>query len=335
MLRRSTTNPTTPVKVAIVQHAPAFLDLNASVERAVTWMEEAAGAGADLVVFGETWLPGYPAWIFGAAGWDDAEAKAVHGQLMRNAVEIPGPATKALGDACQRLKIHLAMGANELDTQYSRGTLYNSILLFDDTGTLLGVHRKLVPTHAERLVWGHGDASGLRVHETKIGRIGGLVCWEHWMPLARFALHAQAEQIHLALWPEVVEMHQIASRHYAFEGRAFVVCAGSFLSRADVPADFKLKGALGDLGDFGQDEALLIPGGSGVIAPDGAWIAGPLTGSAGIVYADIDLHQAAGEQLAFDSAGHYNRPDIFQLSVDMRPRSQITLRRDGDPDPAS
>jgi predicted amidohydrolase len=217
----------------------------------------------------------------------------------------------------------VVMGLNERDNAYSRGTLFNSQLYISADGELLGTHRKLMPTHAEKLVWGPGDGSTLHVFDTPIGRVGGLICWEHWMPLGRQAMHARGEQIHVAAWPEVPEIHHIASRHYAFEGRSFVVCVGSYMRMSDVPDDFELKDVFAAGGQFGEDADDLLPGGSGIIGPDGQWIVGPIQGREEIIYADIDLSRVAEEQLAFDAVGHYNRPDVFRLLVDTRERRQV------------
>ncbi len=312
---------------AAVQAAPVFLDREASVEKAIALIDEAAGRGAQLVVFPETWLPGYPVWIFGAAGWDDPLSKRVYAQLQRNAVQIPSPQTDALCRAAKRARVYVVMGLNERDAAFSGGTLYNTLLYIAPDGAILGLHRKLVPTHAERIVWGQGDGSTLAVFETALGRLGGLICWEHWMPLARFAMHAKGEQVYVAAWPEVTEAHYLASRHYAFEGRCFVVCAGSYLTVDDLPADFPLREAVGANGDFGQAQGIILPGGSGLIGPDGAWVAGPVAGEETIVYGPIDLDRIAEEQQALDTAGHYNRPDVFQLSVDETPRRQVQWLR--------
>ncbi len=316
---------------AAVQVAPIFLDRDATVEKAVSLIDEAAHAGARLVVFPETWLPGYPAWIFGAAGWDDAHSKKAFARLHRNAIQVPSPTTDALCRAAKRHGVYVVMGINERDAAFSTGTLYNSLLYISDQGAILGVHRKLVPTHAERIIWGQGDGSTLHVFDTAIGRLGGLICWEHWMPLARFALHAKGEQIHVAAWPEGPELHHLASRHYAFEGRCFVVCAASYLTTAHLPADFELPEAMGAAGDFGQEPGVILPGGSGLIGPDGAWIAGPVAGQETIVYGQIELARIAEEQQALDAAGHYNRPDIFHLTIDERPRRQVTWQRGTEP----
>ena len=234
---------TKTVRVAGVQAAPVFLDADASVAKAISLIEEAAANEAELVAFAESWLPGYPSWIFGAAGWEDAGAKAVYRRFRENAVAVPSPATDALCRAARASGVVLVMGMTERDTDTVGGSLYNSLLYVSAEGAILGVHRKLMPTHAERIVWGQGDGSGLLVVETGVGRVGGLICWEHWMPLSRFAMHAEREEIHVAAWPEVgdPEMHRFASRHYAFEGRCFSICVmGASMTAGALPEGFEL-----------------------------------------------------------------------------------------------
>lgn len=310
--------------VAAVQAAPAFLDLDASIERAVTLIAEAARHDARVIAFPETGLPGYPAWIFGAAGWDDPASKRAFARLSRNALEVPSPALDRLREAAAAAGAVVVMGANERDARFSGGTLFNSQVLIGPDGELIGVHRKLMPTHAERILWGAGDGSTLHVSQTPFGRVGALVCWEHWMPLARFAMHAKGEQVHVAAWPDAPESHHIASRHYAFEGRCFVICAVGFLRDADVADDFELAGALRAGLAVEGDGDQLISGGSGIIGPDGEWLAGPVFGRKEIVTAEIDLDRIAEEQQALDVAGHYNRPDVFRLTVDERPQVQVS-----------
>jgi nitrilase len=313
---------------AAVQAPPAFLDRDATVEKAVRLIAEASGEGAELVVFPETWIPGYPSWIYHAAEWDEPRSKRTFARLQRNALQVPSPATDALCRAAQAAKAHVVMGIHEQDADYSMGTIYNSLLFISDEGEILGTHRKLVPTHAERIVWGQGDGSTLHVFDTRLGRLGGLICWEHWMPLTRFAMHAKGEQIHVAAWPDVDDVHQLASRHYAFEGRCYVLCVGSYATACDLPADFELAQAMG----LTEDDELLV-GGSGIIGPDGSWIAEPVPGREAIVYGEIDLARIAEEQQALDAAGHYNRPDVFSLTVDERPRRQVNwVRGDGHAD---
>jgi nitrilase len=314
------------VVLAAVQAAPVFSRREATIDKAVSLIAEAAKSGARVAAFPETWVPGYPAWIYGQAGWDDALAKRAFERLQRNSVTVPSPATDALCEAAKANHIAVVMGINELDAAYSRGTIYNSLLYISEDGEILGVHRKLLPTHAERIVWGQGDGSSLHVFDTSIGRLGGLVCWEHWMPLTRFAMHAKGEQIHVAAWPEVPEIHHLASRSYAFEGRCFVICVGSYLTKEHVPKDFEVSDALDAAGDFGG--GAILPGGSGIIGPDGSWLAGPVMGKEEIVYAEADLARCGQEQLALDAVGHYNRPDVFRLTVDERPRRQVAWLRD-------
>ncbi|MBU8820817.1 carbon-nitrogen hydrolase family protein [Mycolicibacterium goodii] len=303
-----------------------FFDLSATVDKAVDLIGEAARNGARLIAFPETWIPGYPAHIYGSAAWDDRESKEVHRQLMENSITIPSPELDRLCAAARRHRAMVVIGVNERDTTFSHGTVYNSMLFISDTGSLLGVHRKLVPTHAERIIWGAGDGSDLRVFPTDLGRIGGLVCWEHWMPLARFAMHAKGEQVHIACWPEVPDIHHLASRHYAFEGRCFVICVGSFMTMSHVPDDFSRREALRAAGDFGGDPDTILPGGSGIVGPDGQWVVGPVAGNEAIVYGQIDLDRVAEEQLALDAVGHYNRPDVFHLTVDDRARMPLKWR---------
>lgn len=324
------------VRVAAVQAAPVFLDRDATVEKAVASIEAAAGAGARLVVFPETWIPGYPAWIFSAAGWDDAGAKKAFGRLQRNAVEVPSAATDALAAAARSSGVHVVVGMTERDAGSSRGTLYNSLLYLSDAGEVLGVHRKLMPTHAERIVWGMGDGSTLHVLDTPFGRLGGLACWEHWMPLARFAMHAKGEQIHVAAWPEVgdPELHRFASRHYAFEGRCFTLCVmGASLTGDLIPSDFELPEALSAASDFADAAGGELLGTS-IFGPDGACLAAARAGEETIVYADLDLDRIGEEQQALDVAGHYNRPDIFELRVDESPKLQVSWGRRSAPEEA-
>lgn len=299
-------------RVAVVQAAPVFLDRNASVAKACRLIAEAGQRGARLAVFPETWLPGYPVWFDVAPGavlWNDPAAKAVFARLVANAVDVPGPAIKALAEAAAAAGCAVVMGVNEREAGRSR-TLYNTIVYLDADGRYLGRHRKLVPTYAERLVWGRGDGDDLIAHPTVAGPVGGLVCWEHWMPLARQAMHQTGEAIHAALWPDVDDLHQLASRHYAFEGRCFVAAAGAVLRRRDLPADLSLFAAIP-----GGDDDLLLKGGSAIIGPDGAYVAGPLGAEEKILVADLDFARIAAESLTFDAVGHYARPDVFRFEV--------------------
>lgn len=298
--------------VAAVQAAPIYLNLERSVSRALELIAEAAKRRAQLVVFPESWLPGYPAWLDNCrdvALWDHQPMKRLYSQLLENSVVVPGRVTDALAEAARRHNLTLVVGVHErVGEGAGRGTLYNSILTFSPTGELLNVHRKLVPTFNERLIWGQGDGSGLRTVETPVGRVGGLICWEHWMPHARQTLHIAGEDIHVALWPSVKEMHQIASRHYAFEGRCFVVAAGGIMRRSDLPAELEAGDSVPS-----DDSEFILNGGSAVIGPDGQYVAGPAFGSEVIILARINLERIREESMALDVTGHFNRPDLFDF----------------------
>lgn len=302
------------VTVAIAQAAQVYMDLDRSVDKAARWIADAGAAGAQVVAFAESWLPGYPMYIFGAAAWNDPAAKRAHSHLMANAWVEGGEADRRLAQAAAAAGTTVVMPCNER----RGGSLYNSQVFYGPDGTRLGVHRKLMPTHAEKLVHTQGDASDLHVFDTPAGRVGALICWEHWMPLTRFAMHTKQEQIHIASWPEAPDIHHVASRHYAFEGKCFVLCAASYLRSSDLPESFELREAMLAGGDFGGADDELMPGGSGIIGPDGEWIIGPVYGEETLLTAEIDLARITEELMLFDAVGHYNRPDLFRLMIDER-----------------
>jgi nitrilase len=301
---------------AIAQAAPVVLDLAASVAKACQLIAEAGRRGAQLIAFPETWLPVYPLWCdAGTFGkWDHAPSKRLHARLAANSLAIPSAETEALGRAARAAHCAVALGANERDPS---GSLYNTLLFISAKGEILGRHRKLVPTFGERLVWGYGDAAGLRARDIAGVRTGGLICWEHWMPLARHVLHAEGEQVHLAAWPHCSEMYQLASRHYAFEGRAFVLVAACWLPKSALPGDFELAE------DFAAAPETLLIGGSAVIGPDGKYVVEPVFGREELLTCELDLARIAEEKLALDVGGHYSRPDIFDLQVNRKPLAQF------------
>lgn len=312
---------TDSVTVAIVQQPPAVLDLEVSLRRAIQHIGEAASHGAQLVVFPETWLGGYPAWVFGMAGWDDAHARRWHAELVAQSIAIG--AADSLDDGLGPLRaaasdhgVTVVMGMNERATPAS-GTLYNTLVTIGPEGTLLNVHRKLVPTHTERIVWAAGDGAGLRAVETPIGRVGGLICWEHWNPLARQALHEQDELLHVAAWPDTPPMHHVASHSYAFEGRCFVLCAGLYLTTEDVPADL-LPAYRKGVGPDAPETEMIFDGGSGVIRPNGEWLHEPVTGRPETLIVTIDPTEAIAHRHDLDVSGHSARPDVFSLTVNRR-----------------
>ncbi len=302
------------LKVAIVQATPVFMNLEASLSRAVKFIGEAAKQGAKLVVFGETWLPGYPAWLDycpEAALWNHEPTKEVFAELRRNSLSIDSSEAQILAKAARDHEVILVIGINErVDQGPGNGTLYNSLLTFGADGGLLNHHHKLVPTYTERLVWGQGDGSGLKAVDTTVGRVGGLICWEHWMPLARQVLHDSGEHVHIAVWPTVHEMHQIASRHYAFEGRCFVLAAGLIMRVKDLSSQLPV---IPDLAE--RPDHLVLRGGSAIIGPDGNYIVEPAFDEERILIAELDLEAIDKERMTLDVSGHYHRPDLFDLRV--------------------
>ncbi len=305
------------VRVALVQARPVYYDLPATIDKALSLIAEAARSGAQLAIFGETFFPGYPAWLDWAidyARWDHAPTKQLYARLVGNSLAIDSPEMRQLRDSAKTQGIALVLGLNERVVQ-GRGnrSIYNSLVIIDGDGALLNHHRKLRPTYTEQLVWAQGDGAGLRAADTTAGRVGGLICWEHWMPHARQALHLSGEDIHIALWPQVKPMHQIASRHYAFEGRCFVLAVGNIMTAADFPPELQLPPELSAAAD-----ARLLNGGSAIIAPDGEYLVEPVFDAETIITADLDLRMIAQEQMALDVTGHYARDDVFDFAVNRR-----------------
>jgi nitrilase len=297
------------VKVAAVQAAPVVLDREATLARVESLVDEAAGRGARIVVLPEAFVPAYPASaIFGPVfgGFTDPAAGPAFRRLAANAVEVPSPATEQIGRAARKARAHVCIGVNE---RTRTGTLHCTLLLFGPTGELLQAHRKLVPTHDERMVWGPGEAVTPAAVPSEYGPIGQLVCWENYMPLARYALYQSGERIHLAPTADASDGWQATIRHIALEGRVFVIACNQYVTRSSYPADFELKEALA------RSPEVVCRGGSAIVAPDGRYLAGPLYGEAGILVADLDLGEVAQGRQLLDVAGHYGRPDVFRLQT--------------------
>jgi nitrilase len=298
-----------PVKVACVQAEPVVLDRDATLAKLERLTAEAAREGARLVVFPETFVPAYPSstWAKAFAGWADPRAKAAFALLAREALAVPGPDCDRLGRAAREHDVWLVTGVNEVDPERP-GTIYNSLLYHAPDGSLALHHRKLVPTNHERLIWGQGDGRGLRAIETDLGRIGGLICWENYMPLARFSLYESGIEIYVASTADDGDAWQATLVHIARESRAFVVAPSHFQRASAYPDDFPLRAELGDADVIGR-------GGSAILGPDGAYLAGPAYGQEAILYAELDPQRLYEERQRFDPAGHYHRPDVFKLSV--------------------
>lgn len=316
------------IRAAVIQHPPVFLNLEESLLRAETLVAEASRDGAKIIAFPETWLPGYPVWLDeapNAAVWGHEGAKALYQLLSDQSIEIPGTGFDRLKALAGKHKVDLVMGAHER----RGGTLYNTMLFLSSDGEHWAVHRKLMPTYTERLIWGQGDGSTLAVLTGEAGVVGGLICWEHWMPLARAAMHAKQELVHVAQWPAVSELHQLASRTYAFEGQCFVLAAGCVLGRQDVLDGLAslgiTAGAAFDMlaGMPGGPGHLYKNGGSSIIAPDSSYLVEPVFGEPAILFADLDPDLVTRGHLVMDTSGHYSRPDVFRLEVDTQSREAV------------
>jgi len=303
------------VTVACVQAEPVVLDREATLARLEELAAEAAGKGAELVVFPETFVPLYPSsrWAKAFAGWQNAGAKETFARLAQNAVAVGGPAERRLGAAAKALGIWLVTGVNEVEAERS-GTIYNSLLYHAPDGSLALHHRKLVPTNHERLIWGQGDGRGLQAVETGFGRVGGLICWENYMPLARFALYESGVEIYVASTADDSEAWQATLVHIARESRAFVVSPCHFQRASAYPDDFPLRAEL-------EGADMLGYGGSAILAPDGSYLAGPLYEEEGILYAELDPAALLAERQRFDPVGHYHRPDVLRLGVNPSARA--------------
>lgn len=316
-------------KIAIVQHPPAYLNLPESIELARQYIFEASQKGAQLIVFPETWLPGYPAWLDyapNAGVWDHPPAKALFRILFQNSIEIDDAYFEKLKQAAIENACTIVMGAHE---KVGR-TLYNTIFYFLADGSYQ-LHRKLMPTYTERLVWGMGDGSTLSTIEDGTTKIGGLVCWEHWMPLARAAMHQQGEHIHIAQWPMVKDLHQIASRQYAFEAQCYVLAAGCTLTKKHMLEGLQSvitsendSFALQLLEEIPAHESeLILKGGSSVIKPDTSYLVEPVLQENTIIHSELNLDILSEGNLFLDTNGHYSRPDVFQLQVDTKAKINV------------
>jgi nitrilase len=300
------------VVAAAVQATPEFLDRDATVEKSVRLIKEAAGEGAGLIVFPETFIPTYPDWVWRVPAWGRPSA-ALYALLLENAVEIPGPVTETLGKAAKQAKAYVSMGVNEREP--GGGTIYNTQVTFGPDGSVLGKHRKLMPTGGERLVWGMGDGSMLQVYDTPFGRLGGLICWENYMPLARYSMYAKGVDVYVAPTWDNSDMWVATLRHIAKEGRLYVIGVAPLLRGSDVPDDIPGRDEL-----WGGDDDWMSRGFSTIVAPGGEILAGPLQEEEGILYAEIDPSKARASRLEFDPVGHYARPDVFRLVVDESPK---------------
>lgn len=307
-------------KVAVIQKPPVLLDRKKTIEKALASIEEAAGEGASLLVFPEAYVPGYPTWIWRLRpGGDIALSGELHGRLRANAVDLARGDLQPIQDAAAKRGVTIVLGINELDSRFSGTTLFNTVVVIGPNGKLLNRHRKLMPTNPERMVWGMGDASGLRVVDTPAGRVGSLICWESYMPLARYALYAQDIDIYVAPTWDTGESWLATMRHIAKEAGCWVIGTATAMQGKDVPEDFP------DRDKLFQPEEWINDGDAAVIKPMGAIAAGPLKREKAILYADIDTEVARRARRSLDICGHYARPDIFSFSVNRKALEPVTF----------
>jgi nitrilase len=290
------------VKVACVQAESVLFDRSATIDKAEALAAQVAANGARLALFPEAFVPAYPSsrWAGFLAG-ADGDARAVYARLARESVTVPGPDSDRLAQIAHKHDLWFAIGANELE----RGTIYNALLIYSPTGELVSHHRKLMPTNHERLVWGLGTGTGLEAIQTDLGKVGGLICWENLMPLARFALYESGVEVYLAPTADDSEEWHDSMRHIAREARAFVLSCCVFQRASSYPDDVRLA----------DGDELVGRGGSAILGPDGRYLAGPLWDEEGVLYAELDPQRLYEARQRFDPAGHYHRPDVFRLEV--------------------
>ena len=307
-------------KVAVIPKPPVLLDRTKTIETALESIDEAAGEGASLLVFPEAHIPGYPVWIWRLKPGGDMKLSAeIHARLRQNAVDLKRGDLQPLQDAAAKHEATIVVGINEIDSQFSGTTLFNTVVVIGPQGKILNRHRKLMPTNPERMIWGMGDASGLKVVDTPAGRLGSLICWESYMPLARYALYTQDIEIYIAPTWDAGESWLATMRHIAKEAGCWVVGTATALQGGDVPEDFPERDRL-----FNPEE-WINDGDAVVIKPMGAIAAGPLHREKEILYAEIDPEAARRARRSLDVCGHYSRPDIFSFSVNRKPLAPVTF----------
>ncbi|MFP5354866.1 MAG: carbon-nitrogen hydrolase family protein [Gemmatimonadota bacterium] len=299
--------------VAAIQMAPVWLDRERTIAKVVDRLHEAATHGARLATFGEALVPGYPFWIERTDGarFESAIQKSLHAHYLDQAVQVEAGHLDPVTEAARALGMAVVLGCIERPADRGGHSVYASLVYVDETGAIRSVHRKLMPTYEERLVWGTGDGHGLQVHRYGGTRVGGLNCWENWMPQARHALYAQGEELHVSVWPGNPRNTADITRFIAVEGRVFSLAANGLISLSDVPEDFPLHAEL--LRETAGD--VMANGGTCIAAPDGTWVVEPVADEERIVVATLDHRRVREERQNFDPVGHYARPDVLQLVV--------------------
>ncbi len=317
--------PLTVFRAASAQFTPVFLNRQASLEKACDLMSDAARQGIKLLAFPEAFLPGYPDWVWAVPAGSGAILYDLYARLVENAIDVPGPEVEQLCRVARQTGVFTVIGVNERNHEASGGSIYNTMLYIDSQGNLLGKHRKLVPTGGERLVWAPGDGSTLTVYDTPLGKLGGLICWENYMPLARYALYAWGIQIYIAPTWDQGEVWVSSMRHIAKEGGVYVIAAGMPLRMSDIPDELAFKKHYPP-----ESGPWINPGDSVIVGTNGKILAGPLHEAEGFVSADIDRSWVRGSRFLLDVAGHYGRPDVFHLTIHQKAHPMIERQDDSE-----
>jgi nitrilase len=316
-------NNSAPFKVAAVQATPVFLDREATIDKACELIAAAGNEGARLIVFPEAFIPSYPDWVWAIPSGEEGVLNELYAELLTNSVTIPSDATDRLCRAAKLANAYVVMGMSERNVEASGASLYNTLLYIDAQGEILGKHRKLVPTGGERLVWAQGDGSTLQVYDTPLGKLGGLICWENYMPLARYTMYAWGTQIYVAATWDRGQPWLSTLRHIAKEGRVYVIGCCIVMRKDDIPDRYAMKQKF-----YAEEGEWINIGDSAIVNPEGEFIAGPVRKQEEILYAEIDPRMMQGPKWMLDVAGHYARPDVFQLTVHTDVRKMIRMEHD-------
>ena len=311
------------LKIAMAQLAPVWLNKNQTIEKAEQAIREAAKENSDLIVFGEGFLPGYPFWLSLSDGakWELQINKSLHAHYAMNAIQIESGDLEGICLLAKELEIAVYLGIIERAADRGGHSLYCSLVYIDQKGEIQSVHRKLQPTYDERLTWAAGDGNGLRVHNLNGFTLGGLNCWENWMPLPRAALYAQGENLHIAVWPGGLQNTKDVRRFIARESRSYVVSVSSLMRKEDFPRDTPYYEDLME-----KAPAILADGGSAIAGPNGEWLVEPIVHKEGLIYSEIELKKVFEERQNFDPVGHYSRPDVTKLTLNTERQNTLNIK---------
>ena len=312
------------LKVALAQIAPVWLDKEATIQKIEESIQQAAKEKAELLVFGEAFLPGYPFWLAHTEGaaWDLKVNKELHAHYVRNSIQIEAGELDSICALAKENNIAIYLGMMERAKDRGGHSLYCSLVYIDPNGEVKSVHRKLQPTYDERLTWAPGDGNGLQVHQLKQFTVGGLNCWENWMPLPRTALYGQGENLHVAVWPGGLHNTKDITRFIARESRSYVISVSSLMTSADFPKNTPHLDKI-----IEKAPKILANGGSCIAGPDGEWIVEPIVEKEGLIYQTLDFNRVYEERQNFDPVGHYSRPDVTKLSVNRERQSTVEFEK--------